>query len=265
MKLPLYQLDAFTDHVFGGNPAAVVPLEEWLPDATLQAIAGENNLSETAFIVRRAGSDDYDLRWFTPKLEVDLCGHATLASAWVVLHRLDRERDEVVFHTRSGPLAVKRRDDLFEMDLPSQPGTPLADPSAHVAALGAEPHEVLRSVSYDMAVFDTAQEVRRLEPDERALLALEPLGVIATAPGDATDAVDFVSRFFAPRAGIFEDPVTGSAHCVSTPYWAERLGKDVLRARQISERVGDLFCEQRGDRVAIAGAARLYLEGSVAT
>ena len=192
MKLPLYQLDAFADQVFGGNPAAVVPLKEWLPVETMQSIALENNLSETAFLVSR-GHGAYNLRWFTPAMEVDLCGHATLASAWVVLHRLQPERTEVVFHSRSGPLTVKRRGELLEMDFPSQPGAPLDDDAAHAAALGGTPHAVLRSVNYDMAVFDTAAEVRELQPDAHALLAIETLGVIATAPGDAADAVDFVS------------------------------------------------------------------------
>jgi len=261
MRLPLYQVDAFTDHVFGGNPAAVVPLDAWLPDATLLGIAGENNLSETAFLVRRADGE-YDLRWFTPALEVDLCGHATLAAAFVVLEHLARGTASVVFHTKSGRLGVARPGKLFEMDFPSQPGVACDPPAGLVDALGGSPREVLQSVHYYLAAYGSEDEVRALRPDAAGLQALDLLGTIATAPGDADD-VDFVSRFFAPKAGIYEDPVTGSAHCVTTPYWAERLGKDVLRARQISARVGDLVCTQRGERVSLAGSAVLYLTGEI--
>ncbi len=262
MRLPLYQVDAFTTRPFGGNPAAVCPLPRWLPDATLQGIALENNLSETAFLVERpAGVGGFELRWFTPGVEVELCGHATLASALVVFERLRPGSDTVAFETRrSGTLTVTRDGELLVMDFPAQPGAPLEPPAGLVAALGGAPREVRRSVHSDLVAYDTEAEVRALRPDEHGLLAHDALGVIATAPGDQAD---FVSRFFAPRAGVFEDPVTGSAHCVSTPYWAERLGRERLTARQVSARGGELVCTLRGDRVSIAGHALLVLEGTL--
>jgi len=257
MRIPIYQVDAFTERPFGGNPAAVCPLEHWLADETLQAIAAENNLSETAFFVPRG--EDFELRWFTPTVEVDLCGHATLAAGKVILDRLRSGADSVRFHTKSGELAVKRRGELFELDFPSQPGEPFACATL-VEAMGGTPIELFRSVHYDLLAYASEADVRALEPSEAGLLAHDKLGVIATAPGLE---VDFVSRFFAPRAGVFEDPVTGSAHCVLTPYWARRLGKNELRARQISHRVGELTCTQDGERVRIAGGAVLYLEGEI--
>lgn len=259
MRIPIYQIDAFAERPFAGNPAAVCPLEDWLPDETLQAIAAENNLSETAFFVPRG--DDHDLRWFTPTLEVDLCGHATLAAGKVVLDHLRPGSDAVRFHTKSGELAVHRRGELFELDLPSQPGQPY-ESATLAAALAADcpAVEMLRSVHYDLVAYPREDDVRALAPSEAGLLSHDQLGVIATAPGDE---VDFVSRFFAPRAGVFEDPATGSAHCVLTPYWAERLGRTELRARQLSRRVGDLHCTQAGERVRIAGGAVLYLVGEI--
>jgi predicted PhzF superfamily epimerase YddE/YHI9 len=259
MRIPIYQVDAFTDRVFGGNPAAVCPLESWLPDETLQAIAAENNLSETAFVVAREDGA-YDLRWFTPLLEVDLCGHATLASALVVFEHLRVGTEAVTFWTKSGALDVIRRGALLEMDFPSQPGEACDPPAGLVNAMGGSVAEVLRSVHYYLVAYGAESEVRSLTPDEAGLRSLDLLGVIATAPGDD---VDFVSRFFAPKAGIYEDPVTGSAHCVSVPYWADRLGRTDLRARQISTRVGELSCTHRGARVAIAGNAVMYLEGEI--
>lgn len=257
MRIPMYQIDAFTDRVFGGNPAAVCPLENWLDDATLQAIALENNLSETAFFIDRG--EHFDLRWFTPAAEVDLCGHATLATAYVLFNDLDIGGNEVLFDTRSGRLAVRRDGDLLELDLPARPPEPWPESEAVADALGRMPLEVLKNVMC-LAVFEREADVRALSPDFARIAALPSDGLIATAPGDS---VDFVSRYFAPKHGIPEDPVTGSAHCVLTPYWAKRLGKTKLDARQISARGGALRCEDRGDRVGIAGHAVKYLEGIV--
>jgi predicted PhzF superfamily epimerase YddE/YHI9 len=260
VRLPLYQVDAFTDRLFGGNPAAICPLQAWLPDATMQAIAAENNLAETAFFVR--DGDDYALRWFTPAVEVDLCGHATLASGHVVLHLLEPQRDSVDFRTvKAGTLRVARRPaDRLEMDFPARPAAAVEPPPGLLAALGGAPTEVLRARDH-LVVYGSAAEVAALKPDFAALGKVDSWAVIATAPGE--DGVDFVSRFFAPRQGIPEDPVTGSAHCTLTPYWAERLGKTELEARQISPRGGALQCSLVGDRVTIAGRTVLYLEGSI--
>lgn len=255
--IPIYQIDAFTDSVFGGNPAAVCPLETWLPDERMQAIAAENNLSETAYFVSAA--DGYDLRWFTPTTEVDLCGHATLASAYLILSRLDPDAAAVRFSTRSGVLEVSRDGDLLVMDFPSLPATAETAPGALAEGLGAAPEEVLRATNY-LAVYAREADVAALSPDMAKLAELYPYGVIATAPGET---VDFVSRYFAPAHGVPEDPVTGSAHCTLTPYWARRLDKSDLHARQISTRGGELFCRDNGDRVSIAGRAVLYLEGTI--
>ena len=260
MRLPIYQIDAFAGAVFKGNPAAVVPLEDWLPDQTLQAIATENNLSETAFFVR--SDEPWRLRWFTPAVEVDLCGHATLASAHLVFTRLDPARDRIAFVTRSGRLEVTRRGDLLELDFPAVPVRPLDDAGkldALAAALGARPPDAFTAMDH-MAVFRAEEDVAALKPDMARVAALGARGVIATAPGRACD---FVSRFFGPAVGIPEDPVTGSAHCLLTPFWAARLGKRRLAARQISARGGELTCEDRGARVGIAGRAVLYLEGTI--
>ena len=270
MRIPLYQVDAFTARPFGGNPAAVCPLESWLPPATMQAIAAENNLSETAFIVPAEGASeaDWELRWFTPTVEVDLCGHATLAAGKVVFDCLNGGSEQQVrFATRSGVLGVSRRGTLLELDFPSQPGERIAAPAGLAEALGGHPREYARSVHYDLVCFDSEEEVRALAPTEAALCEQQALGIIATARPEPSSQsgrhVDFVSRFFAPKAGVFEDPVTGSAHCVLTPFWAERLGRDELRARQISKRGGELHCTLRDDRVAIAGEAVLVLEGTL--
>ncbi len=256
-RIPLYQIDAFTGRLFAGNPAAVCPLEEWLPEEQMQAIAAENNLSETAFFVRRA--DLYDLRWFTPAVEVDLCGHATLAAAFVVFNYLEPERNVVRFQTRSGELVVRREGDLLVMDFPARDPAPCATPPELSRALGAVPSEVWAARDY-LAVYDTEEQVRALAPDMPALLRVGHFAVIVTAP---SREVDFVSRFFAPAAGVPEDPVTGSAHCTLVPYWARRLGKTRLEARQVSARGGELYCEHRGTRVTIAGRAVRYLEGTV--
>lgn len=258
MKIPLYWVDAFTDRIFHGNPAAVVPLEKWLPEEVMQRIAFENGLAETAFFVR-TGSDRFHLRWFTPALEIDLCGHATLATAHVVFTELGPAGELVIFDSCSGPLPVARRDGLIELDFPARPAPPAPAPPALVAGLRATPRFVAKARDY-LCVFDTEAEVRALQPDFPVLNQLEVIGIIATAPGRDCD---FVSRFFAPRAGINEDPVTGSAHCNLVPYWAERLGKTTLHARQVSTRGGELFCALRGDRVGLAGRAVLYLRGEI--
>lgn len=258
MRLPIYQVDAFAGRVFGGNPAAVVFLESWLPDATLQNIAAENNLAETAYLVREG--EAWGLRWFTPAVEVDLCGHATLASAWVVMTHRDPAAERVAFDTRSGRLTVRREGDLLVMDFPAMPPAPCGASAELERALGAKPSEVLKARDI-MAVFDSADQVRELAPDMRAVAALDAFAVIVTAPGE--NGVDFVSRFFAPAKGIPEDPVTGSAHCTLTPYWAARLGRKELRARQISPRGGELLCRDLGARIEIAGRVAPYLEGII--
>lgn len=258
MRLRLYQVDAFTGRVFRGNPAAVCPLERWLADSEMQAIAAENNLSETAFFVPEAG--DYALRWFTPTTEVELCGHATLASAYVVFRHLEPARTVVTFRSRSGPLAVAREGEGLAMDFPALPPAPVEPPAPLVEGLGRAPEAVLAGMDY-LAVFGSADAVASLTPDPAALSRLDRRGVIATAPGRDCD---FVSRFFAPKAGIVEDPVTGSAHCLLVPYWSKRLGKSRLVAHQISARGGEIDCENRGARVKLVGRAVQYLEGTIA-
>lgn len=259
MKLALYHVDAFAGRVFAGNPAAVVPLERWLPDGTLQAIAAENNLSETAFFVR--GDGDYHIRWMTPTDEIDLCGHATLASAWVVFQILEPGRTEVPFRSKSGELRVRADGERLALDFPSRqpepaPGAALA---AVAAALGSPPAALLASRDY-LAVFESEADVRALDPDMERVAALDRMAVIATAPGSDCD---FVSRFFGPAVGVPEDPVTGSAHCTLVPYWSKRLSRPRLFARQVSRRGGELWCEDRGARVSIAGHAALYLRGTI--
>ena len=256
MELDLYQVDAFAARPFGGNPAAVVPLEDWLDDGVLQAIALENNLSETAYFVRRDGR--YDLRWFTPSVEVDLCGHATLASAYVILNHLEPEAGWVEFDSKSGPLAVTRDGELLTLDFPAKPPQPVDDPKV-AEALGDAPLEVLRA-DKTLAVLESEAAVRAAKPDLGIVEGLDSDGLIVTGPGES---VDFVSRYFAPHAGIPEDPVTGSAHCVLAPYWAERLGKQELSAWQVSTRGGELVCTLAGDRVLISGRVAPYLKGRI--
>jgi PhzF family phenazine biosynthesis protein len=259
MKIPLYQVDAFTSRVFGGNPAAVCPLGEagFLPDAVMQAIGNENNLSETAFLVARG--DRYDLRWFTPENEIDLCGHATLASAYVVFTHLRPDLTAVAFDTKSGELLVKRSEGgLLSMDFPSRPPEPGASDSRLRLALGGKAGAILVSRDY-LVVYESEEEVRALKPDMNALATMDRM-VIVTAQGRECD---FVSRFFAPGAGVPEDPVTGSAHCTLIPYWAERLGKTKLHALQVSRRGGELFCELVGDRVTMAGYAVEFMRGEI--
>jgi PhzF family phenazine biosynthesis protein len=261
MEIPIYQVDAFADRPFAGNPAAICPLESWLPEDVMQSIAAENNLSETAFFVPRG--DDFDLRWFTPRAEVDLCGHATLGSAFVVLSRLEPGRESVTFHTRSGALAVTRDGERLAMDFPARPPESGNVPEGLGAALETEPVETLGARD-TLAVFDTAEEIRALTPDLDRIERLDCFAVCVTAPGTGDDDdVDFVSRFFVPAQGIPEDPVTGSAHSTLVPYWAEKLGKNTLRARQVSSRGGELWCELRGDRVRIAGHAVLVMTGTL--
>jgi PhzF family phenazine biosynthesis protein len=257
MKLPLYQVDAFASHIFEGNPAAVVPLREWLDDAVMQSIAMENNLPETAFFMPYG--EGYHIRWFTPAAEVDLCGHATLATAFIVFTVIEPDRNEVTFSSRSGPLSVSCDGDLLTLDFPAQPPAPCTVPPELAQGLGKEPDEVLASQDY-LAVFGDEADIRHMEPHMAKLSKLGMRGVIVTAPGDE---VDFVSRFFAPSCGIDEDPVTGSAHCALTPYWARRLGRKKLHAWQLSRRGGELFCEDRGERVLVSGRAVPYLEGLI--
>ena len=258
MQIPLYQIDAFANGPFSGNPAAVCPLDDWLSDAVMQAIAAENNLSETAFFV--AYGEAWSLRWFTPTIEVDLCGHATLASAYAIFRFLKPGASRATFRTRkAGELVVERAGELLALDLPARPAIPCAPPPGLAAALGAAPATLLAARDY-LAIYNEPDQIAALSPDFAALAKLDR-AVIVTAPGDG--GPDFVSRFFAPIYGIDEDPVTGSAHCTLVPYWAERLGKDKLAARQLSRRGGSLICEQRGERVVIAGRAVLYLSGTI--
>ncbi len=255
MSIPYYQVDAFTSRIFSGNPAGVCLLADWLPDALLQSIAAENNLSETAFVVQR--ESQFHLRWFTPAIEVDLCGHATLAAAHVFFRHLGLSAPNIGFQTRSGALTVSRNGDLLTLDFPARPATICETPLELRVGLGATPTITAKARDY-VAVFDTEQAVRDLRPDIAMLMRLDCLGIIVTAPGKDCD---FVSRFFAPRAGISEDPVTGSSHCTLIPYWAQRLGRAELRALQLSARGGELFCEHRGERVAIGGRAITYSTG----
>ncbi|MRR15534.1 MAG: PhzF family phenazine biosynthesis protein [Deltaproteobacteria bacterium] len=259
MKIPLYQVDAFTTKLFSGNPAAVCLLEDWLDDAVLQHIARENNLSETAFLVRKGSA--LDLRWFTPLTEVALCGHATLAAAYVLFTCKSWEQTTIRFLTRrSGELIVARRGDRLEMDFPSLPAREIKAPAGLASALGVVPIQVLSSEEDLLAILPDEKAVREVSPDFAALEKIPCRGVIVSAPGGHSD---FVSRFFAPRVGVNEDPVTGSAHSVLIPYWAEKLGKNDLYALQVSDRGGELFCGYQGERVTIAGHAVLYLEGTI--
>ena len=258
MTIPIYQVDAFTLGPFSGNPAAVCPLDTWLDDDTMQNIAAENNLAETAFIVAR--DSGYDLRWFTPLVEVDLCGHATLAAGYAVLNHLRSDLNSVSFETISGELIVSREGERPSMDFPARAPTPVAVSEALSDALGLAPSELHLSRDV-LAVYDDEASVRRLSPDQAKLAALDDgFGVIVTAKGDT---VDFVSRFFVPKGGIAEDPVTGSAHCTLVPFWAERLGRSQLVAHQVSARGGELLCKLRGDRVIVSGQCVLFLTGSI--
>ncbi|MBV9406715.1 MAG: PhzF family phenazine biosynthesis protein [Acidobacteriaceae bacterium] len=259
MELPIFQVDAFTSAVFSGNPAAVCPLEEWLPEQTMQAIAAENNLAETAFFVRNGGPGRFHLRWFTPACEVDLCGHATLASANVLFEELNEPGDTLRFETKSGELVVRRDGDRLAMNFPARPPDPVTADPALARALGGRPLEILAARDY-LVRYGSADEVSALQPDMEALKKIDRFAFIVTGPGEDCD---FVSRFFAPAKGIPEDPVTGSSHCTLVPYWAKELAKTTLHARQISPRTGELFCKMLGDRVEIAGYAALFLRGRI--
>jgi PhzF family phenazine biosynthesis protein len=259
LKLPVYYVDAFAEKVFQGNPAAVCPLESWLDDARMQAIAAENNLSETAFFARQG--ENFKLRWFTPRCEVDLCGHATLASAFVLLNKLDPARKSVQFETRSGSLIVRREGKLISMDFPAAPAQPAINvPADLLDGLTPAPKAVWQTKSNYFAIYGSEADVRSVRPNFSRLETLHPLGVCITAPGDHSD---FVSRYFAPSYGIPEDPVTGSTHCTLAPYWSQELNKTKLHAYQVSARSGELWCDLVGGRVMINGNAVLYMAGEI--
>lgn len=265
MQLPIFQVDAFTDRLFAGNPAAAVPLDEWLPDETMLSIARENNLSETSFVVGEDGS--YQLRWFTPTREVDLCGHATLAAAFVIFMHYAPQTALLKFATASGELRVTQSDNIFWLDFPARPAAEWNDGGAIEYALGAKAASILRTRLKNpesdkiVAVFESAREVAELQPDMHALLQLEGQGVVATAPG--MNGTDFVSRYFVPKVGVPEDPVTGSTHCTLVPYWADRFDRNELRATQLSARGGVIECVLEGNRVKLGGRAVQYLEGRI--
>ncbi|GLH72879.1 putative isomerase [Geothrix limicola] len=258
MRTPIFQIDAFSTRRFAGNPAAVMPMDQFPEDAVMQAIAAENNLAETAFLVR--DGEDYRIRWFTPALEVPLCGHATLASAAVVMERLEPSRRRVVFHSASGSLFVSRTNTGYVMDFPARFSQPVPAPPGLAEALGVTPLEVVADGFNYLALLERAELVRGLAPDFAAIARLDRSGLIVTAPGDG--GYDFVSRYFAPAKGISEDPVTGGAHCALTPYWAQRLNRTTFRAFQASRRGGELICRMVGDRVELEGSCVFYLEGT---
>jgi len=262
LKLRIFQIDAFTDKLFGGNPAAVCPLENWPSDEILQNIAIENNLAETSFFVQLS-KNHFHLRWFTPEFEMDLCGHATLASAFVIINELGNNSNDILFDTQSGLLKVKKVADYLELDFPSRPPKKAELPKIISDGLNIQPKEVWKARDY-LLVYDSEDDIERIKPNMAILnqINIDPGGIIFTAKGKSDD-VDFVSRFFTPQATVFEDPVTGSAHCTLIPFWAERLNKKKLRALQISERGGELICQLNKDRVAIRGKAVKYLEGTI--
>ncbi|WP_234572613.1 PhzF family phenazine biosynthesis protein [Rhodohalobacter sp. 614A] len=256
--MKLYQVDAFTDEVFSGNPAAVIPLEEWLDADAMQNIAAENNLSETAYFVKEPDGT-FTIRWFTPKTEVDICGHATLASAHVLFEHLDFDGEKVVFQSKSGELTVEKREDIYWMNFPATPPEPIPVPKLLPDAIGTIP--IFTGVNRDMIVLLHDEEtVQTLKPDYGLLERMEVRGIVVTAEGNDCD---FVSRYFAPSMGIYEDPVTGSAHTLLAPFWGKRLGKSSLNARQISKRGGNIQCNQKGDRVEIGGSAVTYMIGEI--
>jgi PhzF family phenazine biosynthesis protein len=258
MRAPVFQVDAFTRRRFAGNPAAVMLLDEFPADAIMQVVAAENNLAETAFIV--AQGDDYRIRWFTPTVEVPLCGHATLASAAVVMEKVEPHRQSVVFHSLSGPLPVRRTSTGYVMDFPARSSAPVAAPAALLAALGTTPVEVHANEFNYMALLPSEQTVRELAPDMATIARLDRTGVIVTAAGSGE--YDFVSRYFAPAKGIPEDPVTGGAHCMLAPYWAGRIKRREFRAYQASARGGEIVCRLQGERVELEGACVFYMNGT---
>ena len=259
MQLPIFQVDAFTDKVFGGNPAAVCLLDHWLPDNIMQRIAIENSVAETAFFI--PVKDGFEIRWFTPEFEMDLCGHATLATAHILARHLNYPLPSIKFQSKSGELMVEIEDKLLTLNFPSRKPEPSDIPQIILDAIQAKPVEVLKSRDY-ILVFETEEIIRSMKPDQSILnqINLDPGGIVVTARGNK---VDFVSRFFTPQASIFEDPVTGSAHCSLIPYWSKRLGKESMLALQVSPRVGKLLCKDLGERVLISGEAATYLEGSI--
>ncbi len=258
MTLPIYQVDAFTTKLFGGNPAAVVPLEKWLDDATLQNIAAENNLSETAFFLKEG--EHYKIRWMTPANEVPLCGHATLASSYVIFNFIERGLSKIKFMSKSGELIVERKDDLLTLDFPSHKPTPIKITDTIKKCFDKEPLEVLQNGFYVLVVFNSEDYVRNFQPNFELIKQIHPHALIISSKGNEAD---FVSRMFAPNEGINEDPVTGSSHTVLIPYWVEKLGKKNFRALQVSKREGELFCEDLEKRVKISGKAVLYSTGSI--
>jgi PhzF family phenazine biosynthesis protein len=253
--LTIFQVDAFTSKLFGGNPAAVCPLDTWLPDETMQKLAAENNLSETAFFVKE--DEGYKLRWFTPEFEIDLCGHATLATAYVLFNCLGVKQEVINFSTKSGVLEVRRKGELIELSFPSRFPQECEAPEALLKGLNIQPSKVLKSRDYFL-VYEDEASIKQIVPDFNYLNKLDTVGIIVTA---AAKEVDFISRFFVPNSVIGEDPVTGSSHCNLIPYWAKELNKTTLRAKQVSSREGELFCEYKGERVTMAGNAVLYLKG----
>lgn len=255
--MKVYQVDAFTDRVFGGNPAAICPLESWLPDEKMQQIAMENNLSETAFFVK--SNNVFEIRWFTPDIEIDLCGHATLASAHVIFNHMAYEHDVIRFQYGGGFLSVKKDQDMLSMNFPAVISEKTKITDQLILSLGKQPNEAFKARDL-MVLFESEKDILDLKPDFNKMMKIDHLGVIVTAPGENAD---FVSRFFAPNAGINEDPVTGSAHCMLIPFWAKRLGKNSLKAQQLSTRVGNLFCEYKGDRVEIAGNSVTFMVGDI--
>ena len=258
MNLTIYQLDAFTNEVFAGNPAAVVPLREWISDELMQKIAAENNLAETAFYV--AEGEQFHIRWFTPTVEVNLCGHATLATAYTIFEYAKYPKTIIEFKSRSGILKVEKKGDLLELDFPVDVPVPAETPEELLIGFDATPIQTLKGISDYFLVFENESQIKALEPDFRTIAQVKCRGIIVTAKGDE---VDFVSRFFGPQSGIDEDPVTGSAHTTLTPFWVERLGKSTLSAKQISARGGELTCTLVGDRVKIAGKVAPYLKGEI--
>lgn len=259
MKLKLYQVDAFSKQVFGGNPAAVCVLENWISDYVMQQIAAENNLAETAFLVKK--NDCYEIRWFTPKVEVDLCGHATLASAHVLYNYYEKVTTQLNFHSHlSGPLSVSKENDLLILDFPSDILTQIETPTVLIESLGIKPIETWKGKTDFMLVFEKQKIIEQLTPNFQLLETVGGRGVIVTSKGND---VDFVSRFFGPQVGINEDPVTGSAHTTLIPYWSKKLNKKKLTAQQLSKRKGTLFCKDLGTRVQIAGHAVTYLIGEI--
>lgn len=258
MKLTMYQVDAFTDKLFGGNPAGVVPLQEWLDDETMQKIALENNLSETAFFVKE--ENHYHIRWFTPTSEVPLCGHATLGSSFVIFNFIEKENQKLFFNSKSGELIVERKDDLLSLNFPAAKPEPVEMTDQFLNAFPFKPIEVLYAKDTYLFLFENEKQIREMKPDYNAIANINAHAVIVTAKGDE---VDFVSRFFAPKIGINEDPVTGFAHTLLTPFWSEKLNKKEMSALQVSPRGGTLFVENMGERVKISGKGVLYLTGEI--